>query len=517
MRQIFKFQEKSFNSFPIFLVLVYWVILGGYVYFYYFFHKSLWLDEGYSVITALRISQIGTPYFQSGFFDGGYLFFHLLQALSIKTLGFSDASVRIPSLLLSLGNIFLTYKISQKIFSKTSACISAITLASLYTFWSYGLQARYYSWLMFFLLLCLFFSVKYIKNPSLKTSKILLLVSTLGYLFHIFLLPFFIGGMILFSYHLYKFLISKHEKKFLHEKVKKRLTLLIGVIFAVIFFGIIEYLRVHFFSTSWAKIWGFHASNISYSLRYNDFFSRELGLLYYSIYFLPFINFFLFPKLRAYIVLLFGTFFMMFCWVSFGVFFYGERYMYFLLPILCILNIGCFMEISKKLEVPWEKWVCLLVFFSILGTHLHAVFPFWSSFSMGDTYSPEPDFESAYTYIKSANTTYSLISSYPPLDKIYWWRSDGYIYIDETGGTVKKEQSFYMKNGKNIYTGAQSISNPMELQELEWKWTYILMDDLAWRRLQWNRPLLEYIVTHYQNVFEKIDTPYFIRVYKFNW
>jgi hypothetical protein len=93
------------------------------------------------------------------------------------------------------------------------------------------------------------------------------------------------------------------------------------------------------------------------------------------------------------------------------------------------------------------------------------------------------------------------------MDKIYLGRSDGYIYIDETGTNMSAEKNFYIKNHKNIFTLAPLVLSLEDLGAvLSHSGNYILLDQMSKNRIEYaNKTLYDGILKEYNLIFDKKD------------
>ena len=148
-------------------------------------NQSLWLDEA---IGALAIKNISYKNLFSNFFtiDNHPPFYYLFLKMWSKLFGYSEFSLRLPSVLFAIGTIFLTYKIaglikqnknerSLKLFSKgrfAKLSLSFPILASFLLAISqfhiyYSQEARMYSMAAFFATLSVYFYIL-IVNQRIK-------------------------------------------------------------------------------------------------------------------------------------------------------------------------------------------------------------------------------------------------------------------------------------------------------------------------------------------------------------
>ena len=80
--------------------------------------ESIWLDEGYSIVTAkLDLLQVALVQ------DDVPPLYYLLLHWWIKLFGDSEFSVRFPSVVFGLLSIFMAYKTAQHLFNKNTGIL----------------------------------------------------------------------------------------------------------------------------------------------------------------------------------------------------------------------------------------------------------------------------------------------------------------------------------------------------------------------------------------------------------
>ena len=129
-------------------------------------NQSLWLDEGISVMNS------STQGFKELFFNFSLGDFHPpLYYLLLKgwTIFFksSEVAVRIPSVILGLGVIFITYKIAQQLFDKKTGLIAAILMATAPLAIYYSQEARMYMLASFLASLSVYYFILIQKKDKL--------------------------------------------------------------------------------------------------------------------------------------------------------------------------------------------------------------------------------------------------------------------------------------------------------------------------------------------------------------
>ena len=149
--------------------------------------QSLWLDEAINVVNAKNLSLLDfiTKYPIGDFHPP--LYFAILWIWG-HVFGFSEISVRLPSVILAVATLGLTYLIGKDLFSKKIGLLTALilTLAPLHIY--YSQEARMYSLSCFAAALSFYFLIRLVQGKSWLgyiLSLVLLLYS--GYLVYLIL------------------------------------------------------------------------------------------------------------------------------------------------------------------------------------------------------------------------------------------------------------------------------------------------------------------------------------------
>ena len=182
-------------------------------------NQSLWWDEAISVVYAMSSDfwWFVTKYPIGDFHPPGY--FALLWVWG-HLFGFSEISVRLPSLIFGLLTIYMTFLIGKELFSKKVGLLAALflTVAPLHIY--YSQEARMYSLAAFAVASATFFLIKLIKEE--KWGRV-------GYVLSI--------GLLLYSDYLTYFILPVHIMFIFifHRKILKLyiLNLIIGFIFII--------------------------------------------------------------------------------------------------------------------------------------------------------------------------------------------------------------------------------------------------------------------------------------------
>lgn len=126
-------------------------------------NQSLWFDESINVLAA---KDLGFWQFVTGYPIGDFhppLYFGLLWIWS-HLFGFSEIAVRMPSVILGVGTVFLTYLIGKELFNKKTGLIAATILALGPLHVYYSQEARMYSLAAFAVSLSFYYLIKFLQS-----------------------------------------------------------------------------------------------------------------------------------------------------------------------------------------------------------------------------------------------------------------------------------------------------------------------------------------------------------------
>src|SRR3989344_1036722 len=167
-------------------------------------NQSLWLDESINVLAA---QDLGFWNFVTGYPIGDFhppLYFALLWVWG-HIFGFSEISVRMPSVILGVTTVFITYLIGKELFSKKVGLISALllSLGPLHVY--YSQEARMYSLATFSVTLSFYFFVKNLKDNKYFWWYVLSLL----FVFYSDYLPY----LVIFSQLVYSLFFERKQVK----------------------------------------------------------------------------------------------------------------------------------------------------------------------------------------------------------------------------------------------------------------------------------------------------------------
>lgn len=138
--------------------------------------QSLWLDEAINVLGAKNYSFLGmiTEYAKADFHPPGYF---IILWVWTRFFGFSEISVRIPSVIFGVVAVYLIYLIGKKLYSKNLGLVAALILAVNPLHIYYSQEARMYGLATLAVIFNMFLFIKLVKNE--KNNHLILIISNL--------------------------------------------------------------------------------------------------------------------------------------------------------------------------------------------------------------------------------------------------------------------------------------------------------------------------------------------------
>ena len=173
-----------------------WIILAiGSILRLISLNQSLWLDEGINIVAAQKFSFVGmiTQYAQADFHPPGH--FAIIWIWG-RLFGFSEVSMRMPSVIFGVLAIFLVYLIGRKLVSREVGLISALLFAinPLHIF--YSQDARMYSLATLAVAVNIFLLIKIIKEEKINLG--FLVISNIAVLMSDYIAYFIFPAQLIF-------------------------------------------------------------------------------------------------------------------------------------------------------------------------------------------------------------------------------------------------------------------------------------------------------------------------------
>lgn len=416
--------------------------------------SSLWYDEAISSIAVDSIIETGKPVLESGKVYLRGIPHLLLGALSSWILGVSDFALRLPSALTGTLTIPLTFLLGKELFDRETGLIAAALIA--FSTWQivWSRQVRMYSLLQLLYLMSILMIYRTEKNLKPRNILLLSISIILAGMTHVtaYILPLI--ALAYFFWTRYGGMNSRDMAKIILPVA------LASVIVQNIYF-------------SYQNLIGrltFSPENISTYLNWLGS-NTPLILILGIAGILPSIK-----KNRK------GSFLMLLSTVPIAYIYSlhvdtaASRYLYVLMPFLSIWSGFLLAKIlrSPEIEKSFYKIVLAVLFLSVV---------FSGSFASGDyepgLSAPQPDFESAYTYVQDRRETDDLVVS--------GWTPPAVHYLEESPDFTLVGQYFEIPerefNGSEQYSGAKFIRNGKELKAVMRNNPrgWIILDERAWR------------------------------------
>lgn len=199
--------------------MIYLILIAGFVLRAITLNQSLWLDEAINVVHARNLDLITflTQYPIGDFHPPGYFFILWIWG---HLFGFSEISVRFPSLILGIGTIWFVYLLGKELFNKQTGIMAALLLAVAPLHVFYSQEARMYSFATFAVVASNYFFVRFLKNQ--RYSKLGFILSGVLAVYSDYLAYLIFPAQIL-----YLLIIQK-------EKLKDYLKIFLGIFIALI-------------------------------------------------------------------------------------------------------------------------------------------------------------------------------------------------------------------------------------------------------------------------------------------
>ena len=441
--------KKDFYLFSLIVL----IIIGFILRFYKLNIQSLWIDEGFSINAAVQTLKYGYPLLESGFVYSGSLLNTYFIAFFIKLFKDLIFASRLVSVIFGILSIIITFYFGKEIYNKKIGLIAAlfVTFSSIEIAWSR--QARMYAQFQFFYLLSLYLFYKFINNKSLKYFILALILTISTILSNI------LGFSLILIYFVY-FILNFKDFKFIFTK-----KFLIPIFVFLIPIG---YLIIKNF-------WNYSYIYINYFLKYIYFlrFSHEI-LFYFSL-----VGILVSLKEFKKSSFLFISFIVPILVISFFVFLFHYRYLFFILPILFIFAaylINFISDYFKKFGL-----IIMIILTTIVLINGFTFIP--RSYYELEALTPQPNFKEAYLFVKENLNDEVIIDSYPVLSEIYLGKVDYGLKFSLTGRDIDiYNESF------DVYTNKPFIKFE-ELSKI--KSCYLIIDDLAFERI--DNDLKDYI------------------------
>lgn len=423
--------------------------------------ESLWIDEGYTVMQTEAVARHGCPRLLSGNIESKDFLLPYLLAPIKKTLGNNVFFLRFISVLFGVASIIFMFLLARILFNRYFALIPSFFIAFSYWHIAWSRQIRAYSALIFFVLLIVYFVLRFEKSVKKR------------YLYLSFLFIFFAMlakssfGMLLFP-SLLAYLFLKKEWRLLWSII------LLAAIAVFYFKGILlDSLESGFFNYFFYYLFGYFWNH------FGIFFLLAISGYYVALSWKK--------DLRCFHIFNLVYFLTTFIFFSFFSYIAQYRYMLVVTPLLFIYSTyfiyhffaNVFPSSNKKRILATV--ILLFFIFAVDCTTTKTLLFLPRSDFVLEHYTPQPDFKFAYACIREDQADGDvIISPYPYMDHIYLNRFDYALSVSYTG---KPDDLSTSHNNREYYTGAPAVSVE-DIEKLrENKNIFLILDTMSLSRV----------------------------------
>lgn len=429
------------------------MIVGSLLRLTHLSEQSYWMDEGYTVNAVMSAVESGSTVLDSGQYYSCPTYCYP-TALLVEQFGDSPANYRLLSALAGIIFIGVIFFITRRLFTTNIALLTSFFITFSYWHIAWSRQARWYTLFVLFFWLALYFFYQLLDSDKDKWRNGLLAATFtvaaifthgLGYLLPLIFIIWTIIDKLIF-------------KKNLSKKSIIWLALLgaIVMIIAEYRIGIVSHISLHYelpyyLSFYLRSYWLFIALGIL------GFFS--LYQSYKKAYL------FLFTILLTYLIPL-----------SFLTNVVHYRYLFHITPIIFIFGALGIVALYREIKPLWARILLSVAALALFATVGGGVFiPQTQYFlesdsaeTLGDrphyAYTPQPNWQAAYSFIADNKTPDDIIiSSHPHFNKIYLHEAGYWIKFNYLGFDNRNE---YSKDDREFYVNAKIIDDLQELKEI---------------------------------------------------
>jgi len=395
---------------------------------------SLWNDEAITANAAISLLEDGVPAFPSGYEYWRALPHTILVSISVFVFGVSDFAVRLPSSIIGVLTILLTYKTGKEFFDREIGLIAATLIA--FTSWqiAWSRQVRMYALLQFLYLAAILIIYKIEIKKDIKKIVLLISIISISMLVHV-------TGYILIFIVLFYFLVSSNID--ISEKISIIIsTSIIAVLISELFY---------FSYPSLINRMVFSPGNI---FIYLSWLTRELTTLF--LLSIPGILLIFKNNLKLGILNIIAVLPAFYIY-SFHVEKAMYRYLYFMIPFLALWSAFTLKKISKILSlsrIGREGFLAVILILLVLANFSSL------DYRHGDP-SHHTDYKSAYNYVEeNSDKEDILVTGWTP-KAVYYYRAPEYS-IPGSENVMELLET----DGYNKYSGAEFINSSEELDEI---------------------------------------------------
>lgn len=467
------------------------IILGASLRLWHLSEQSYWMDEGYTINAVISVVENGSTVLDSGQYYSCPTYCYP-TAFIVEQFGDSPENYRLLSALAGIVFIGMIFFIVHNLLTTHIALLTTFFVTFSYWQIAWSRQARWYTlFVLFFWLALYFFYQTRKKDHNVTKNGILTFIFTLlaifthglGYLLPLIFIIWTLVDRLVFKKNLTKHTIGVFA-----------LMTAIFLAIAEYHIGIVSNLSLHYqlpyyLSFYVRSYWLFIA------LGFYGFFSL------YQSYKKEYL--FLLTILLAYLIPL-----------SLFTNVVHYRYLFHITPIIFIFGAIGLMALYKEIKPLWARTLLTAAMLALFATVGGGVFLPQTHYylesdnieTLGDrphyAYTPQPDWNGAYAYIKTERTAGDMIiSSHPHFNKIFlqepgYWLAYNYLGFDD-------RTEYRTPDNREYYVGAKVLDDVASLQSaIAGKHGYIVYDFMA-ADGRLSEEVLTYIETNFELVYTK--------------
>ncbi len=432
-----------------------WLIIGALILagsalrFYDLGTQPYWMDEGYTINAVLAISERGLSILDSGLPYGCPLYCYPTAYIA-DTFGHTATNYRIPAAIMGVLFIGVIFVVTRRLFTTNIALITSALITFSYFHIAWSRQARWYTLftVLFWLALYCFYRAYYYSEKRLLFGSLTIVFTTLTILTHGlgYLLPFIMIGWI------------AADQMLTHRNRLWRIIPLglIGTTAVIFLLDALLGKDTFFYTLTHFELYNSLPFYLSFYLRTYWLFIPFviIAVLYHPAVY------------RAPILLLSVTFLAYLIPLSFLTSIIHYRYLFHVTPVIFILAaIGMLISYQKIIGRVYKMSFVLgitLLFVTIGGgvlipqslyqleTDNPAVARTFPGTAGYYAYTPQPNWNKAYSFVRDTRTEGDMIiSSHPHFTKIFlqepgYWLGYNYHGMSNLPSSIVNDREYYV-------------------------------------------------------------------------
>lgn len=210
-------------------ILITILIIASILRMYHLDFQSVWLDEIHSINEANPKNSVSEMFDALMIAEPHPPLFFLLLHFSFKIFGYTTFVARILSVIIGIFGVFSIYLLGKELYNKKVGVAAGILLTFNYFHLYYSQDARMYSLLFLMTTLSFYYLIKFIKNPTYKSSILYAVFAALMIYCHFFALFALFSQYLILLYFIIKPFNISRKKFFVYCFISGIVTLLLYI------------------------------------------------------------------------------------------------------------------------------------------------------------------------------------------------------------------------------------------------------------------------------------------------